>query len=88
MISILPEFDDQIRPDRAALLVIDMQNDFCADGGYLQKERGYNVDFAKGVAANIQTAATAARAAGMPVVWIRSIYDFKYLAAPHIVKRG
>ncbi len=88
MISILADFDDQVRPDRAALLVIDMQNDFCAEGGYLQKERGYNVAFAKGVAANIQTAVTAAREAGMLVVWIRSIYDFKYLAGPHIVKRG
>src|SRR5690606_26202636 len=37
---------------------------------------------------NIEKVLAAARAAGMLVVWIRSIYDFKYLAAPHIVKRG
>jgi len=88
MVSVLSQFEDQIRPDRAALLIIDMQNDFCAPGGYLQKERGYDVAFAETVAANIETMLAAARDAGMLVVWIRSIYDFKYLAAPHIVKRG
>jgi len=88
MVSLLTTFEEQSRPDRAALLIVDMQNDFCAQGGFLQKERGYNVEFAKTVAANIETALAAARAAGMLVVWIRSIYDFKYLAAPHILKRG
>jgi len=88
MSGLLATFDDQIRPDRAALLIVDLQNDFCAPGGFMQKERGYNVEFAKTVAANIEPALAAARAAGMLVVWVRSIYDFKYLAAPHIVKRG
>lgn len=87
MSGLLATFDDQIRPDRAALLIVDLQNDFCAPGGFMQKERGYNVEFAKAVAANIEPALAAARAAGMLVVWVRSIYDFKYLAAPHVVKR-
>ncbi|HVO16089.1 MAG TPA: cysteine hydrolase [Alphaproteobacteria bacterium] len=87
MSGLLATFDDQIRPDRAALLIVDLQNDFCAPGGFMQKERGYNVEFAKTVAANIEPALAAARAAGMLVVWVRSIYDFKYLAAPHVVKR-
>ena len=87
MASLLATFEDQVRPEHAALLVIDMQNDFCAAGGYLQRERGYNVDFAAAVAGRIATAVDAARDAGMLVIWIRSIYDFKHLAAPHIVKR-
>lgn len=88
MAPLLTTFEEQVQPDHAALLVIDMQNDFCAVGGFLQRERGYNVEFAKTVADNIATAVSAARDAGMLVVWIRSIYDFKYLAAPHVVKRG
>lgn len=88
MAELLKTLQDQIRPERAALLIIDMQNDFCAQGGFLQKEKGYDVGFAPAVAAHIQTALTAARAAGMLVVWVRSHYDFKYLAAPHIVKRA
>jgi ureidoacrylate peracid hydrolase len=80
--------DTHFRPDRAALLVIDMQNDFCAEGGFLQRERNYDVRFAKTVAGNIREVVSAARAAGRPVVWVRSIYDFKYLTAAHIAKRG
>ena len=76
------------RPDHAALLVIDMQNDFCAEGGFLQRERNYDVRFAKVVAGNIQKVVAAARLSGMPVAWVRSIYDFKYLTAAHIAKRG
>ncbi len=80
--------EEQLRPEHAALLIIDMQNDFCAEGGFLQRERNYNVGFAKKIADSIGGLADAARAAGIPVVWIRSIYDFKYLAEPHIFKRG
>jgi len=87
MTALLPTLEEQARPDRAALLVIDMQNDFCAEGGFLHKERGYDVAFANAVADNITAAVSCARAAGVPVVWVRSIYDFKYLTAPHIVKR-
>jgi ureidoacrylate peracid hydrolase len=83
----LATLDAQLRPEHAALLVIDMQNDFCAEGGFLQRERNYDVGFAKAVAHRIGRVAEAARAAGMPVVWIRSIYDFKYLTDAHIVKR-
>lgn len=88
MVAPLRTLEEQTRPDRAALLIVDMQNDFCAEGGFMQRERGYNLGFAATVAANIENALAAARDAGMLVVWIRSIYDFKYLAAPHIVKRG
>lgn len=79
---------EQLRPEHAALLIIDMQNDFCAEGGFLQRERNYNVGFAKEVARKIAKVADAARVAGMPVIWIRSIYDFKYLTDAYIVKRG
>lgn len=82
------DLDEQLRPEHAALLIVDIQNDFCAEGGYLQRERNYNVAFAKTVAANIGRVAAAARRAGMPVVWIRSIYDFKYLTDAYIAKRG
>jgi ureidoacrylate peracid hydrolase len=84
---ILATIEEQCRPEHTALLVIDMQNDFCAEGGFLQKERGYDVGFAATVADNIRSVVDAAREAGMPVVWVRSIYDYKYLADPHIVKR-
>lgn len=87
MMPLLKSLEEQVRPEHAALLVIDMQNDFCAEGGYLNKERKYDVAFASGVANNIASVVAAARRTKMPVVWIRSHYDFKYLAAPHVAKR-
>jgi ureidoacrylate peracid hydrolase len=85
---LLTTFEQQVLPRHTAVLVVDMQNDFCAEGGYLQKERGYNVGFTHDVARTVGKVVAAARSAGAPVVWIKSIYDFKYLAPPHLVKRG
>lgn len=80
--------EEQLQREHTALLVIDMQNDFCAEGGYLHTQRNYDVSFAPVVAANIQALIDGAREAGVPVVWIHSIYDFKYLTDSYIVKRG
>jgi ureidoacrylate peracid hydrolase len=88
MTGILTTLAEQTAPGRAALLVIDMQNDFCAEGGYVQREKGYDVSFAKKVAQNIATALTSARAIGMDVVWVRSEFDFKFLPPAHIAKRA
>jgi ureidoacrylate peracid hydrolase len=86
--GLLRTVDDQLRPEHAALVVVDMQNDFCAEGGWTHKERGHDVSGCKAIAANIGALAAAARRAGAPVVWIRAIYDFKYLNGAQIAKRG
>lgn len=87
MNKLLSTLAEQVRPEHAALLVVDMQNDFCAEGGYLQKMRGYNVGFAADVATRIGRLADAARAAGATIVWIKSHYDFKYLTPAYAIKR-
>lgn len=87
MTALLDTLDKQLRPEHTALLVIDMQNDFCAEGGYLNKMRHYDVGFAVKVAENIAALVAVARPLGMPVVWVRSIYDFKYLTEAYRVKR-
>jgi ureidoacrylate peracid hydrolase len=80
--------------ERPALIVVDMQNDFCAEDGFLAKARregggpAVKADDNLRVADTIARLAGAARAAGVPVAWLRSIYDFKYLAPAHIAKRG
>jgi len=54
---------------RSALLVVDMQNDFCAEGGWLH---GIGVDIsplAPAIAA-LRDLVPAARAAGVAVVWV------------------
>jgi ureidoacrylate peracid hydrolase len=56
-------------PSRAALVVVDLQNDFCASDGWLA---GIGVDvsvLAPAVALSAQAVA-GARAAGVPVIWL------------------
>jgi ureidoacrylate peracid hydrolase len=85
--AVLRTVAEQLRPAHTALVIVDMQNDFCAEGGYLQRERGYDVSAVPAIAANIGILIGAARPLGVAVVWLRSIYDFKYLTGAHIAKR-
>jgi len=87
MTGLLSSLQQQVDADHAALLIIDIQNDFCAEKGFLSVKRGYDVSSCAEVARNIARLAEVARERGMPVIWIRSVYDFKYLAEPHRVKR-
>ena len=92
--QVLQTLQEQVRPPRAALVVVDMQNDFCAEGGYLERARrgnamtGIRVDDNVRIADRIARLAQATREAGAPVVWLRSIYDFAYLNEAQRVKRG
>ncbi|HVV08300.1 isochorismatase family cysteine hydrolase [Amycolatopsis sp.] len=54
---------------RSALIVVDMQNDFCAEGGWLH---GIGVDVSPlaGAVTALRDLVPAARAAGVPVVWV------------------
>lgn len=77
----------QLHPGQTALLVIDIQNDFCAKGGYLNRVYNHDVSFAQPIADNINALVATARAAGVAIIWIRSHYDPKYLANASITKR-
>lgn len=94
MRNILRTLEEQVNPQHTALMVIDLQNDFCAEGGYLHRARaatGRNaiqVENNVKIADRIATLADHARRVNIPVVWIRSVYDFKYLADSHIAMRA
>lgn len=60
-------------PRHAALVIIDMQNDFIADEGLIAKE-GRDVSQAKEMAAHLPELLKAARAAGVFVVFVRNEY--------------
>ncbi|TFZ02565.1 cysteine hydrolase [Ramlibacter henchirensis] len=91
--EVLRTLEEQLRPAHTALVVVDMQNDFCAEGGYLQRTRAASsenpirVDENERIAERIGRLAAEARRAGATVVWLRSVYDFKHLAPAHIAKR-
>ncbi|QJW85521.1 cysteine hydrolase [Ramlibacter terrae] len=92
MRQVLRTLEEQVQPAHAALLVVDMQNDFCAEGGYLQRTRAatsrnpIRVEDNVVIARNIEALAAAARQPACR--WCgRSVYDFKYLADAHLAKR-
>jgi len=54
---------------RTAIVVIDMQNDFCAKGGWLD-HIGVDVTSARRPIGPLQALLPALRAAGVPVIWV------------------
>ena len=86
MLDVLTEFADRVRPSHTAVVVVDMQNDFCAQGGYLDRKFGCDAAANEALAAANMVVVEAARAAGAMVVWVRAIYDPKYLTAPMLTR--
>ena len=75
----LREFVD---PAHTALLVIDMQNDFCHADGYASVQLQKDLSPCRATVGPIVRTVEAARGAGVPVLWVRANYDDAYLAAP------
>jgi len=70
----LTGLEHKVRPQHAALVVIDMQNDFCASEGLVAKG-GRDVSAAQEMAARLPGLIAAARAAGVLVVFVRNVYS-------------
>jgi nicotinamidase-related amidase len=84
----LRRFDAELMPfvdslDRGALLVIDMQNDFCAPGGWTESS-GLDYRACRAAIPGVQRAVKAAHAHGMWVVWVywSNREDLRNLGAP------
>ncbi|MCW5770677.1 MAG: cysteine hydrolase [Rhodospirillaceae bacterium] len=73
--------DEKFAAAHTAILVIDMQNDFCAEGGYIEAVVGKDAAACRAVVAPIMSFVGAARAAKVPVYWIRANYDLETLPA-------
>jgi len=67
-------------PHHSALIVVDMQNAYASQGGYLDLA-GFDVSATQPVIANIKTAVAAARAAGILIVWFQNGWDDQYVEA-------
>ncbi|ORM64493.1 pyrimidine utilization protein B [Pantoea rodasii] len=67
-------------PAQSALIVVDMQNAYATEGGYLDLA-GFDVSATKPVIAKIHQAVTAARAAGIQIIWFQNGWDDQYVEA-------
>jgi ureidoacrylate peracid hydrolase len=79
--GLLTTLAEKAAPSRAALVVIDVQNDFVADGGFFDAI-GADVRSAQRRIPALLRLIEGARAARVPVVFVQAIYDPQFLSAP------
>lgn len=72
---------EKVSPSRTALLIVDMQNDFCSPGGFIDRATSFTPSTAA-VSARIATLRQAAEHLGMLVIHIVSHFDDEYLNEP------
>lgn len=65
----------RLDPAHTAVLVIDMQHDFCAEDGYVERVVGRSTAACRDLVAPLSAFLASARAVGVPVIWVRAIYD-------------
>lgn len=65
---------EKVRPAHTAVVVIDVQNDFCAEGGMMDQE-GRDLSAPQEMAARMPGFVEAARSAGVLPVFVRNVYS-------------
>lgn len=68
---------EKVRPEHTALVVIDVQNDFCAPGGMMDRE-GLDLTTVWEVADRLPALLSAARAAGVLVIFVKNVYSTEH----------
>ena len=69
-----------LKPSETAVVVVDMQNAYSTEGGYVDLA-GFDISGAKGTIANIKKTLDAARAAGVQVIYFQNGWDKDYVEA-------
>ena len=79
--GLLSTIEMKADPSLAALIVVDVQNDFVAEGGFFQ-QIGADVKRIQECVPRLARLIDAARAADVLVIFVQAIYDPEYLSAP------
>jgi ureidoacrylate peracid hydrolase len=69
----LRTLEEKVDPKHCALVVIDMQNDFCAEGGMMSKE-GLDISAVQAMAGRLPPLIDQARDAGALIVFVKNVY--------------
>ena len=80
--DLLLKLEQKADPAQCALLVIDVQNDFAADGGFFDKIGADLKPIQQQRVPALQRLIGEARTAGVLVIFVQAIYDPQYLSAP------
>jgi ureidoacrylate peracid hydrolase len=79
------ELSDTVNTQHTALLVIDVQNDFCAPGGARMKG---DLSFVEAMREPLKVMVEAARAAGVPVIYTQTSNDTEHDNGPILARRA
>ena len=71
--KMLTTLEAKVNPSHTALVVVDMQNDFCASGGAFDRE-GFNLSHMQAIVPRLTDFVDQARRAGSLVVYIQTIH--------------
>ena len=85
--QLLDTVEKRLDPAHTAVMVIDMQNDFCAEKGYVERVVGKDVSACRAVVPAIMDLVATARGRGVPVFWIKANYDPDRLPEGMLVKQ-
>ena len=80
--DLLTELRSVVDPGHTAVLVIDVQNDFCAPGGHTEVNLGKDVADCQAVVDPIVRLVASARRAGAVVIWVKADYNRTFLSPP------
>lgn len=80
--DLLSGLKQKVDPRHCALVVIDVQNDFAADGGFFANIGADMKSFQRDAVPALRRLIDAARKAGTLVIFVQAIYDPEYLSPP------
>ena len=79
--SLLRDQSERLTPGHCALVVIDMQNDFCAQDGYVEKVVGKDARACRAIVEPVNELISAARKIAVPVIWVAARYGVEQIPA-------
>lgn len=72
--DMLESLAEKVDPKNAALLIVDVQNDFAAEGGMMDRE-GNDLSMSQGIIPRLQQLIDEAHEMDVPVIFIRNVYN-------------